>query len=62
MTDNTERLREIIQMASRLGWLQPGDRVPYPLMQASEVEKCMIAMVDDFELERMRKWVEDRGL
>jgi hypothetical protein len=28
-------------------------------MQLSEVEKCMSAMVDDFELYRMRKWVED---
>jgi hypothetical protein len=29
-------------------------------MQLSEVEKCMLAMTDDFELDRMRKWVEEQ--
>jgi hypothetical protein len=28
-------------------------------MQLSEVEKCMIALVDDSKLERMRQWTKD---
>jgi hypothetical protein len=28
-------------------------------MQLSEVEKCMLAMTDNFELDRMRKWYEE---
>ena len=34
----------------------PPDKTSYPLMQLSEVEKCMLAMIDDFELGRMRQW------
>jgi hypothetical protein len=26
-------------------------------MMISEIEKCMIAMVDDFELKRMEDWI-----
>ena len=35
-------------------------KVGYPTMQLSEVEKCMIAMVDDVELCRMQGWYQDR--
>ncbi len=31
-------------------------------MQLSEVEKCMLAMTDDFELQRMRKWYDEEIL
>ena len=61
MTDpNIERLKEIIHIAATLEWIYPIDQpnvrqFSYPLMQLSEVEKCMIAMYDDKELERMRK-------
>ena len=54
--ERIERLKEIIKIAHKLGWIYPPDKTPYPLMQLSEVEKCMIAMVNDFELGRMRKW------
>ncbi len=54
-----ERLKEIIQLADKLKWIYPPDKTSYPLMQLSEVEKCMAAMFDDFELFRMRKWVEE---
>jgi hypothetical protein len=59
----TERLKEIVTLVDKLKWVYPLNNAPkrtsYPLMQLSEVEKCMSAMVDDFELYRMRKWVED---
>lgn len=65
-----ERLREIIRMARTLNWLTSQTQVPFPLraqisyqlMQLSEVEKCMIAMVDDSELERMRKWCAEASV
>lgn len=56
-----KRLKEIIKIAYRLKWTYPPNKTSYPLMQLSEVEKCMIAMVDDFELGRMRKWYKDDG-
>jgi len=66
-----KRLKEIIQIAGKLGWIRPLNEpkieapeagngslfVPsYPLMQLSEVEKCMLAMVNDDELKRLREW------
>lgn len=57
--ERIERLKEIIGIADRLKWISPPQKTSYPLMQLSEVEKCMIAMIDDSELKRMRKWVEE---
>ena len=51
-----ERLKEIVRASVKLGWTEPNSS-GYPKMQLSEVEKCMVAMVDDFELSRIRKWV-----
>ncbi len=67
MTKYTSRLAEIIALAGKLKWIIPitdarylmpeTSRCPdYPTMQLSEVEKCMLAMSDDKELERMRDW------
>lgn len=58
------RLKEIIQLAEKLNWIYPIEqpntrKFSYPLMQLSEVEKCMIALYDNKQLERMRKWVND---
>jgi len=52
-----EQFKEIIKIAHKLGWITP-QKIGYPTMQLSEVEKCMLAMVNDFELERMRTWYE----
>ena len=57
---DVERLKEIIKLADKLKWIYPPPEASYPLMQLSEVEKCMLAMTDDFELDRMRKWVEEQ--
>ena len=63
--EQTERLKEIIRLAKELGWTIewatqcPLLKASYPLMQLSEVEKCMVALVDDVELERMRTWVKE---
>ena len=61
--EQTGRLIEIINLAKKLGWIETGHYYPkqsYPLMQLSEVEKCMTALVDDFELQRMRDWVKEQ--
>ena len=61
--EQTERLKEIIKLAKDLSWtVEWATKCPllnasYPYMQLSEVEKCMIALVDDEELNRMRGWV-----
>jgi hypothetical protein len=52
------RLKRIIEIAYKLGWVSPNSN-GYPLMQLSEVEKCMIAMVSDEELYRMVRWFEE---
>lgn len=59
---DAERLKEIIKLADKLKWIHPlGWKVTsYPLMQISEVEKCMLAMADDFELSILRKWAEEK--
>lgn len=57
----TNRLKEIIKIADKLKWIYPPNKTSYPLMQLSEVEKCMIAMIDDFELGRMREWFEEES-
>jgi hypothetical protein len=55
-----DRLKDIIKMAIKLEWVISQDHsFPYPTMRLSEVEKCMIALVDDSELERMRNWTKD---
>ena len=57
---HVEKVTEVLKLADKLGWI--GKRIKgqsYPPMQLSEVEKCMLAMVDDFELERMRQWVKE---
>ncbi len=54
-----ERLKEIIKIAHKLGWMVDNPK-GYPLMQLSEVEKCMISMTDDLYLNRMRQWYDER--
>ncbi len=54
-----ERLKEIIKIAHKLGWMADNPK-GYPLMQLSEVEKCMVAMENDLDLNRMRNWYEKR--
>ncbi len=71
--EQIERLKEIIKIAQKLSWILPvtkevekirytyGGKTyapSYPLMQLSEVEKCMLAMVDDFDLSIYRKAAE----
>jgi hypothetical protein len=60
MEDKIERLQEIIKIAEKLKWVYPKTLgYSYPLMQLSEVEKCMLAMTDDLQLERLRRWEHD---
>jgi hypothetical protein len=53
--EKLERLKEIIKIAYKLDWITY-NYFNYPLMQLSEVEKCMIALYDDFEFNRMKEW------
>jgi hypothetical protein len=50
------RLREIIRIAKFLGWTKEVVGFEYPIMQLSEVEKCMCALVDDFDFFMLKKW------
>jgi hypothetical protein len=57
-----QRLKDIIKIAYVLSWCFPKEMMKgasYPLMQLSEVEKCMLAMTDDFELSRMKVWYKE---
>lgn len=58
-----ERLKEILGIAKKLHWIYPKENmrveVSYSVMQLSEVEKCMLAMVDELELKRLRLWGKD---
>ena len=59
---DVERLKEIIKCAYELNWIKAPNRNSYdsyPIMQLSEVEKCMLAMTDDLELERLKRWVSE---
>ena len=61
------RLKEIIRLAHKLGWILPIPRpnpnnYSYPLMQLSEVEKCMIALYDNEYLNRMRMWAGEEQI
>lgn len=61
-TEQINRLVEVIRIAKKLGWVmydQQTNKMSYPPMQLSEVEKCMFAMVDDFELKRMQQWEKE---
>lgn len=61
-----ERLKEIIQLADKLGWIFPPMAIEnsmnkkfhssYPLMILSEVEKCMLAMTDEEEFNKLKEW------
>ena len=55
-----DRLVKIIELAHKLNWIFPPIQgQSYPTMMLSEVEKCMLAMVDDNEFERMNKYIKD---
>lgn len=58
---DVERLKTIILYAKELDWITEAPRGSgkYPSMQLSEIEKCMLAMIDDLELERLKRWVEE---
>lgn len=56
------RLQEIIRFADALGWIRNPMNSDYPLMQLSEVEKCMIAMNDETYYNRMKQWAIEAGL
>lgn len=50
-----ERIKEILLLAKKLGWTEPS-----PKMHLADVEKCMFALIDDFELRRMQKWTREK--
>lgn len=60
MTNKIERLKEIITMANKLCWISRIKDFDYPIMQLSEVEKCMMAMVDDLGFNQIKVWYEDK--
>lgn len=56
-----ERVTQVIKLAEELGWFYPIEQpnknhYSYPIMQLSEVEKCMIAMIDQNQFNQMKVW------
>ena len=47
-----------MSIARKLSWLYKNP-TGYPMMQGSEVEKCILMALDDRELERFREAVKD---
>lgn len=47
------RLHEIMFIARELKWFTPNSS-GYPLMQGSEVEKCILMAIDDSTLSKFR--------
>lgn len=59
MNEQTEaRLHEIMGIARTLSWFTKNPS-GYPLMQGSEVEKCLLMAMDDSELLRFREAARD---
>ena len=58
--NDEERILEILGFAYKLGWTAKHPDYLLRIMQRSEIEKCMLAMVDDAELERMRTWAKEK--
>jgi hypothetical protein len=55
------RLCEIMSIARKLSWLYKNP-TGYPMMQGSEVEKCILMALDDRELERFREAAKDADI
>ena len=53
------RIKEVIRLAEKLGWIQSNNS-GYPLLQLSEVEKCMIAMVNQDQFNQMKIWCGEK--
>uniref|UniRef100_A0A6M3M967 Uncharacterized protein n=1 Tax=viral metagenome TaxID=1070528 RepID=A0A6M3M967_9ZZZZ len=60
--EDKQRIQEILKIAHKLQWVKPPKDRDYPTMQLSEVEKCMLAMVDDTKLEELKTWGKNRVL
>lgn len=58
MGEAEERIKDVISKAVKLGWIQPNPK-GYPLMQLSEVEKCMLGLLDEDYMKRINEWVKD---
>lgn len=60
--ESIERLKTILGMAFELGWIKKSqNKSEYPIMQLSEVEKVMLAMIDETEYQRMAEWVKQKN-
>ena len=59
-SNQEKRLVEIIEIANKLGWVVPPiNGQSYPTMMLSEVEKCMLAMVDDDQFQRIKNYIKE---
>ncbi len=53
-----KKIVDIIKKAHKLGWLQANPK-GYPLMQLSEVEKCILAVLDEDYMKKINLWVKE---
>lgn len=54
--DGVEKLKMIIPKVAKLGWVQTVNSEPY--MHLADVEKTIIALFDENEMQRIDEWVK----
>ena len=56
-----EKIQDIIRKAGKLGWFE-SNPAGYPKMQASEVEKCLLAVLDEKYMKQVNQWIAEKEL
>jgi hypothetical protein len=54
------KVKDVIQKAKKLDWIIVFQGQPY--MHIADVEKTIIALLDEKQMERMNKWVEEKEM
>jgi len=54
------KVKDVIQKAKKLDWIAIFQGEPY--MHIADVEKTIIALLDEKQMERMDKWVEEKEM
>jgi len=54
---NNEKIKKVIELADKLGWIQKIEGKPY--MHLADVEKTLSVVLDEMWMAKMRLWVKD---
>ena len=52
-----DKIVDVIKKVSKLGWIRR--KSGEPLMHLADVEKTIIALFDESEMERIDEWIKD---